>query len=125
MGGDSGHQFKGVMRITRQLLSGTVRCHCRHIINMGSIAGSWPYPGGNVYGATKAFAQPFSRNLRADLSGKQIRDPYRTGSGRNPFFFGAVKGDPQKADHVYTNTQPLTANDIVDIILWIASFSSR
>ncbi|PLX95659.1 MAG: NAD(P)-dependent oxidoreductase, partial [Desulfuromonas sp.] len=60
---------KGVVYCTREILPGMVKRNSGLIINIGSTAGSWPYPGGNVYGATKAFVQQFSRNLRADLLG--------------------------------------------------------
>ncbi|HAR69426.1 MAG TPA: hypothetical protein DCR99_07335, partial [Thermus scotoductus] len=64
---------KGVMYCTRAVLPGMVARDRGHIINIGSTAGSWPYPGGHVYGATKAFVQQFSRNLRADLLGTRVR----------------------------------------------------
>jgi len=65
--------IKGLMYGTRQLLPGMVERHTGHVINIGSIAGNWPYPGGNTYGATKAFVKQFSNNLRADLHGTGVR----------------------------------------------------
>ena len=65
--------IKGVIYLTKAILPGMVRRGHGQIINIGSVAGSWPYPGGNVYGGTKAFVQQFSRNLRSDLSGKNIK----------------------------------------------------
>lgn len=114
--------IKGLMRITHHLLPGMVERNRGHIINMGSIAGNWPYPGGNVYGATKAFVQQFSRNLRADLIGKNIRvTNLEPGMAETRFSIVRMKGDREKADQVYHHTQPLTAGDIADIVLWIAT----
>lgn len=114
--------IKGLMRMTRHILPGMVQRNCGHIINMGSIAGNWPYPGGNVYGATKAFVQQFTRNLRSDLSGKQIRvTNIEPGMADTNFSLVRMKGDQQKADNVYSGTQALTAVDIAEIILWVAS----
>jgi len=113
---------KGVVRIARRVLPGMVARNSGHIINIGSTAGSWPYPGGNVYCATKAFVQQFSRALRADILGKQIRvsniDP---GMAETNFSNVRMKGDKQKADDVYQGTKPLVANDIAEIIHWITS----
>ncbi len=114
--------IKGLVRVTRAFLPGMVSRNTGHIVNVGSIAGSWPYPGGNTYGSTKAFVQQFSRSLRADLLGKSIRvtniDP---GLAETNFSLTRMKGDKQKADGVYSNTQPLIAEDIADIIFWTTS----
>lgn len=93
------------------------------IVNMGSVAGTYPYPGGNVYGATKAFVHQFSLNLRSDLHGTGVRvtciEPGLCGGTE----FSAVRfgGDHARAAAVYEGTQPLTAEDIADTIVWIAS----
>ena len=114
--------IKGLMRITHHLLPGMVERNRGHIINMGSVAGSWPYPGGNVYGGTKAFVQQFSRNLRAELLGKQIRvTNLEPGMAETQFSIVRMKGNTEKASQVYENTQPLTAGNIADIALWVAS----
>ncbi len=113
---------KGVVSITRKLLPGMVERNSGHIINIGSIAGSWPYPGGNVYCATKAFVQQFSRTLRADLLGKHIRvtniDP---GMAETNFSNVRMKGDDEKAKTVYRGTDPLVAEDIAEIVHWATS----
>jgi NADP-dependent 3-hydroxy acid dehydrogenase YdfG len=89
---------------------------------MGSVAGNWPYPGGNTYGATKAFVQQFSRNLRADLLGQPIRvTNLEPGMAETNFSTVRMKGDQDKADKVYENTQPLTAVDIAEVVFWVAS----
>jgi 3-hydroxy acid dehydrogenase / malonic semialdehyde reductase len=112
----------GLVRITRRVLPGMSQRNSGHIINLGSIAGSWPYPGGNVYCATKAFVQQFSRTLRSDLLGKQIRvtniDP---GMAETNFSNVRMRGDEQKADSVYQGTKPLVAEDIAEIIHWVTT----
>ena len=117
---------KGVVRITRHVLPGMVQRNSGHIINIGSIAGSWPYPGGNVYCATKSFVQQFSRTLRADLLGKQIRvsniDP---GMAETNFSRVRMNGDEEKAGNVYRGTKPLCAEDIAEIIHWVTSVPSH
>ena len=114
--------IKGLVRMTRAVLPGMVERNLGHIINIGSIAGSWPYPGGNVYGSTKAFVQQFSRSLRSDVLGKHIRvsniDP---GLADTNFSTVRMKGDSNKADQVYSGTQPLSAEDIAEIIFWVTS----
>lgn len=113
---------KGVARITRKVLPGMVERNSGHIINLGSIAGSWPYPGGNVYCATKAFVQQFSRTLRADLLGRRIRvTNIEPGMAETNFSNVRMKGDNKKADAVYQGTRPLVAEDIAEIIHWVAS----
>jgi 3-hydroxy acid dehydrogenase / malonic semialdehyde reductase len=114
--------IKGVMYCTRTVLPGMVARNAGHIINIGSTAGSWPYPGGNVYGATKAFVQQFSRNLRADLLGTRVRvtnlDP---GLAESEFSSVRFKGDEQRAAKVYAQTEPLLPADIAEIIFFVAN----
>jgi 3-hydroxy acid dehydrogenase/malonic semialdehyde reductase len=64
---------KGVTYVTHAVLPRMVARNRGHIVNMGSVAGTWPYPGGNVYGASKAFVRNFSLNLRTDLLGTKVR----------------------------------------------------
>lgn len=110
----------GLLRMTRHFLPSMVRRNSGHIINIGSTAGSWPYPGGNVYGATKAFVQNFSRNLRADLLGKKVRvSNIEPGMAETDFSNIRFKGDSDKAQQVYEKTQALTAEDVADIIHWV------
>lgn len=112
---------KGLIAMTRVFLPGMVERKRGHIINLGSVAGNWPYPGGNVYGATKAFVQQFSRNLRADLTGTPVRvtnvEPGMCGGTE----FSSVRfGDAGKAAKVYEGVQYLTPEDIAATVLWIA-----
>jgi 3-hydroxy acid dehydrogenase / malonic semialdehyde reductase len=110
----------GLVHMTRALLPQMVARGTGHIVNLGSIAGTYPYPGGNVYGATKAFVHQFSLNLRADLHGTGVRvtciEPGLVGGTE----FSEVRfgGDRERAAAVYTGTQALTAEDIAAAIVW-------
>lgn len=113
---------KGLIYCTRAVLPGMVARNRGHIVNIGSTAGSWPYPGGNVYGATKAFVQQFSRNLRADLLGTRVRvTNLAPGMAQTEFSNVRFKGDDAKAEGVYRDTEPLTAGDIADIVFYTAT----
>jgi 3-hydroxy acid dehydrogenase / malonic semialdehyde reductase len=111
--------IKGVMYCTHALLPGMVARDSGHIVNLGSIAGNYPYPGGNVYGSTKAFLEQFTLCLRADLLGKNVRitniEPGMCDTEFSTVRFG---GNKKKADSVYAGMQPLTADDIAQTILW-------
>lgn len=117
----------GLVNVTHALLPGLVARQRGHIINIGSTAGEWPYPGGNVYGATKAFVHQFSLNLRADLLGTPVRvsniEPGLCGGTE----FSTVRfhGDADKASKVYENTQPLTAEDIAETVYWTATLPAH
>ncbi|OMW31074.1 NAD(P)-dependent oxidoreductase [Burkholderia pseudomallei] len=113
----------GLVTVTRALLPGMVERGRGHIFNLGSVAGIYPYPGGNVYGATKAFVRQFSLNLRADLIGTPLRvtDIEPGLCGGTEFSNVRYRGDDEKAANVYANVQPLTAEDIADTIYWIAT----
>jgi NADP-dependent 3-hydroxy acid dehydrogenase YdfG len=118
--------IKGLMYCTRAVLPGMVARNRGHIVNIGSVAGDWPYPGGNVYGATKAFVKQFSLNLRADLFGTPIRiTNIEPGLAETEFSVVRFKGDVQKAAKVYEGTQPLTAEDIAEMIYWVASLPAH
>lgn len=114
--------IKGVMYCTRAILPHMVKRNTGHIINIGSIAGSWPYPGGNVYGSTKAFVQQFTRNLRNDLFGTRVRATnIEPGMADTEFSTVRFKGDKDKADGVYKGTQALTADDIAESVYWVST----
>lgn len=115
--------IKGLMYMTRALLPGMVARGRGHVINIGSTAGEWPYPGGNVYGATKAFVRQFSLNLRADLLGTPVRvtDVEPGLCSDTEFSHVRFHGDADKVRKVYENTEALTARDIADTVHWIAS----
>lgn len=114
---------KGLVYMTRAVLPAMVERNVGHIINIGSIAGSWPYAGGNVYGATKAFVRQFSLNLRTDLHGTALRvtdiEPGLVGG--TEFSNVRFKGDDDKADKVYDGTTALTAEDVTEAVYWVAT----
>jgi len=115
--------IKGLMYCTHALLPGMVARNRGHVINIGSTAGTFPYPGGNVYGASKAFVHQFSLNLRADLLGTAVRvtniEPGL--SSGTEFSQVRFKGDGNKAAAVYDDTQPLTAEDVAETVHWVAN----
>lgn len=114
--------IKGVMYCTRLLLPGMVERNRGHIVNIGSTAGSWPYPGGNVYGGTKAFVAQFTRNLRADLLGTRVRAScIAPGMAETEFSMVRFKGNEQRAAGVYADTEPLTAEDVAEVVVWVTS----
>ncbi|WP_305045476.1 SDR family NAD(P)-dependent oxidoreductase [Geoalkalibacter sp.] len=113
--------IKGLMYCTRLLLPGMVARRRGHVINIGSTAGDWPYPGGNVYGGSKAFVAQFTRNLRADLLGTGVRAScVAPGMAETEFSLVRFKGAAERADQVYADTHPLSAEDLAQIILWVA-----
>ncbi|MDD2897379.1 MAG: SDR family oxidoreductase [Desulfuromonadaceae bacterium] len=114
--------IKGLMYCTRCILPGMVERNRGHIINISSTAGAWPYPGGNVYGGTKAFVTQFSRNLRCDLLGTRVRvSCIQPGMAETEFSKVRFKGDEAQAANVYRGTEPLTAEDIAETVRWIVS----
>ena len=112
---------KGLMALTHATLPAMVARDSGYIINVGSIAGSWPYFGGNVYGATKAFVKQFSLNLRADLLGTQVRVTNLEPGVVAGTEFSNVRyhGDDAKAAKVYDGFKSMTGEDIGDILLWL------
>ena len=118
---------KGLMYVTHALLPGMVERNRGHVVNLGSTAGEFPYPGGNVYGATKAFVHQFSLNLRADLLGTKVRvtvvDPGMVGGTE----FSSIRfhGDDTRAAKVYEGAEPLLPEDVAETIHWIATLPAR
>ena len=103
----------GLVRVTRAVLPGMVARGRGDVLNMSSVAATYPYPGGNVYGATKAFVQQFSLNLRADLLGTPIRvTSIEPGMCETEFSVVRFGGDAAKAASVYAGMTPLSADDI-------------
>ena len=118
--------IKGLMYCTRVVLPGMVSRGGGHIVNLGSVAASWPYPGGNTYGGTKAFVQQFSRNLRTDLSGRNIRvTNVEPGMCETEFSLVRFEGDQEKASAVYEGMKPLSGSDVAEIIFWVTSLPSH
>ena len=112
----------GVLRMIRAALPLMLNNPGSSIINIGSVAGHTVYEGGAAYCAAKAGELQITRALRLELCGTGIRvctvDP---GLAETEFSLVRFKGDAAQARKVYEGTQPLTANDIADILLWIAS----
>lgn len=118
--------IKGLTYCTRAVLPGMVARRRGHIINLGSVAGAYPYPGGNVYGATKAFVHQFSLNLRADLHGSDVRvTSVEPGLAETEFSLVRFKGDKDKSKGPYQGLDPLTGEDIADIVYYAASSPSH
>jgi len=118
---------KGLVHMTRAFLPGMVERKCGHVINIGSVAGLYPYPGSNVYGASKAFVKQFSLNLRADLMGTRLRvtcvEPGL--SSGTEYSNVRFKGDDTKADKVYEGVQALSADDVAEAIFWCANLPAH
>jgi 3-hydroxy acid dehydrogenase/malonic semialdehyde reductase len=113
---------KGLVYCTRAILPGMVARRRGHVINLGSVAGTYPYPGGNVYGGTKAFVHQFSLALRSDLHGTGVRVTcVEPGMADTEFSTVRFGGDKTKADTVYEGMQPMTADDIAESIFWAAT----
>ena len=113
----------GLVAMTRALLPAMVERGNGLVINLGSVAGHFPYPGGNVYGATKAFVEQFTLNLRADLVGTGVRATNLAPGlcGGTEFSNVRFKGNDEAAAKVYEGTTPLTAKDIAETAYWIAT----
>lgn len=111
--------IRGLITATRVILPGMKKRKRGHIINISSIAGTYPYAGGNVYGATKAFVTHFSLSLRADLLGSPVRvTNIEPGMVETEFSNIRFKGDKKRAKSVYEGLQPLTAEDIAESVRW-------
>lgn len=111
-----------LIRISNHVIQGMAERKAGHIINIGSIAGNWPYPGGHVYCAVKAFVKQFSLALRADLADTNIRvTNIEPGMAETPFSLNRFKGDAEKAASVYARTIALTAEDIAESVFWAAT----
>lgn len=115
--------IKGLLYCTHAVLAHMVKRDLGHVINLGSVAARYPYPGGNVYGATKAFVRQFSFNLRADLIGTKVRvsciEPGLVGG--TEFSIVRFRGNKELAAKPYASTEPLTPDDIADVIYYCHS----
>lgn len=117
---------KGLVAMTHAVLPAMVARGRGTVINIGSTAGAYPYPGGNVYGATKAFVDQFTLNLRADLIGTGVRATnIAPGLCGGTEFSNVRLKDDAAAAKVYEGTVPLTANDIAESAYWIATLPAH
>jgi 3-hydroxy acid dehydrogenase / malonic semialdehyde reductase len=118
--------IKGLLYCTRLLLPGMVARGRGHVVNIGSVAGNYAYPGGNVYGGTKAFTNHFSRHLRADLLGTGVRvTSIEPGLSETEFSVVRFDGDAKKARQVYRGTQPITGDDIAEAVFWVSTLPAH
>ena len=110
---------KGLVYITRAVLPGLIKRNKGHIVNIGSVAGSYPYEGGNVYGGTKAFVKQFSLGLKSDLLGTKVKiTNVEPGMADTEFSLVRFSGNKKKANDVYKKMTPLNGKDIAETILW-------
>ena len=110
---------KGLVYMTKAILPGLIKRNKGHIVNIGSVAGSYPYGGGNVYGGTKAFVKQFSLGLKSDLLGTKVKiTNIEPGMADTEFSLVRFSGNKKKADDVYKNMTPLSGEDIAETILW-------
>ena len=113
----------GLVNVTHALLPTLIENGAgSSIINVGSIAGQWPYPGSHVYGASKAFVKQFSYNLRCDLQGTGVRvTDLSPGIAETEFTLVRTKGNQMASDNLYQGTTPLSAEDIAEQMFHIAT----
>jgi 3-hydroxy acid dehydrogenase/malonic semialdehyde reductase len=116
----------GLLYTVRAVLPGMVARDEGHVILLGSVASDFPYPGGNVYGATKAFVKQFALNLRADLLGSNVRvTNIEPGLAETEFSLVRFKGDAAKAAKPYEGIEPLSADDVAETVFWAATLPRR
>ncbi len=112
--------INGLIYTVRALLPGLIARGGGHVVTVGSVAGDYPYPGGSVYGASKAFVKQFALNLRADIQGKNVRvTNIEPGLTETEFSLVRFKGDNAKAEKPYQNVKAMTAEDIAESIFWV------
>lgn len=110
---------RALVTLCRFLLPGMVERGRGHVVNIGSVAGSYPYPGGNVYGATKAFVRQFSLAIRSDLLGTPVRvTSVEPGMVETEFSVVRFAGDEARAAGVYAGMKPLSGADVADVVAW-------
>lgn len=112
--------IKGMLHATHAFLPGMAQRGLGHVVNMGSVAAHYPYPGGSTYGGTKAFVAQFSKGLRSDLLGTAVRvTTIEPGLCETEFSQVRFKGDKERAAAVYQGTKPLSAEDVAQAVLWV------
>jgi serine 3-dehydrogenase (NADP+) len=115
----------GLVTITRLLLEGLI-ARRGQIVNISSIAANWPYPGGNVYGATKAFVQQFSLGLRSDLHGTGVRvTAIGPGLSESEFTLVRTSGNQEAYDKLYKGANALQPEDVAETVAWVAGLPAH
>lgn len=118
--------ISGLVYTVRLLLPGLIARGGGHVVTLGSVAGEYAYPGGSVYGATKAFVKQFALNLRSDLQGKNVRvTNIEPGLTETEFSLVRFKGDEGKAAAPYAKTRAMNAEDIAESIFWATSLPAH
>ena len=114
---------KGLVYCTRAVLPGMVARGRGHVVNLGSIAGTYPYPGGNVYGATKAFVHQFTINLRSDLHGTGVRVTcIEPGMAETEFSLVRFGGDAERGRRALRRgCSRCGADDIAEAVHWVTA----
>ena len=111
----------GLVALTRRLLPGLI-ARKGSVINLSSVAATYPYRGGAVYGATKAFVRQFSLDLRCDLHGTGVRvTSIEPGMAETEFTIVRTGGDKAASDALYKGVNPMTAEDLAETIWWVAT----
>jgi NADP-dependent 3-hydroxy acid dehydrogenase YdfG len=114
--------INGLLYTVRATLPGMVERDEGHVVLLGSVAGDYPYPGGNVYGGVKAFVKQFALNLRSDLLGANVRvTNIEPGLAETEFSLVRFKGDAEKAKAPYKGLTPMSADDIAEQIFWVCT----
>jgi 3-hydroxy acid dehydrogenase/malonic semialdehyde reductase len=117
---------RGLVTMTRAVLPGMVERNRGHVVNVGSVAATYPYPGGNVYGVTKAFVRQFTLNLRSDLLGTAVRaTSIEPGMAETEFSLVRFGGDAARAAKVYEGVPPLSPADVAEAVLWAVSLPAH
>ncbi|MFC9756876.1 SDR family NAD(P)-dependent oxidoreductase [Streptomyces sp. NPDC056921] len=112
----------GLLNLTDLLLPGLVARRSGHVVNIGSIAARYPYMGGNVYAATKAFVHQLSLNMRVDLQGTGVQvSCIAPGMAKTEFAEVRFNGDVERADALYEGVVPLSADDVAECVVWCLS----
>jgi len=115
----------GLVALTRALLPKLIE-RKGAVINLSSVAATYPYRGGAVYGASKAFVRQFSLDLRCDLAGTGVRvTSIEPGMAETEFTLVRTGGDQTASDQLYANMNPMTADDLAETIWWIATLPSH
>ena len=108
---------KGLVNVTRAFVPGMVSRGRGHVVHIGSVAGTYPYPAGHVYGATKAFVHQFSQAMKSDLAGTGVRVTcIEPGMVETEFSVVRFQGDENRAKKVYEGMTPLSPDDIADLV---------
>lgn len=115
----------GLVALTRALLPKLVE-RKGQIINLSSVAATYPYKGGAVYAGTKAFVRQFSLDLRSDLAGTGVRvTSVEPGMAETEFTIVRTGGDKEASDKLYAGMNPMTSQDLADLFWWLANLPAH